>query len=730
MAGEVIIVTARRRQEDPQKVPVALSVFNGEDLRKAQTDRLEELTLKTPNMNMFQTRSSSSNGAIFIRGFGQEDTVFTVDSGVGLYVDDVFMPRAQAALLNVYDVERIEVLRGPQGTLYGRNTIAGAIKYVTRDPGNDLAATVTTTVGNYKRGDLKASLNLPLLSDRVLTRFSFGTFNHEGFERDILSGRRTRDMDVTAGRASVLVNVSEDLKVSLAGDYYADRSGISVGSLLRPVTTAMDFEGLVAQEQVTIPVSSDPFLVRSNAENLQIVDHWGLVGNVSWDASDMLSLKSVSSYRQLASNARLDFDSTEAHIADVFSIQDHSQWSQEIQANLEVQPVSLVGGLYYFHEYDNQNDGTDATAKGFSIDSAYDQMTDSVAGYANADYPVLDQLTLNAGVRVTFERKEFSRQSELHPGNPMTGDPNRFGGFDSGPNGNPPQPLFPGNGTRITNIRDVSETWTAVTPRAGVSHTPTEDVLLFASVARGFKSGGFNGRANQAANPDQDQPYAPEYVWTYEAGVKSSWLDRQFLANATGFYNDYTDLQLASFTAVDADGDGVEETYLPQFTNAGRAVTAGFELEVSARPIPGLVVSGGTGFTQAEYKQFVERGVDIAGMRDLPNAPKWTAALTTAYNRPIDAYVMEVGGGVNYQGARYLTVSNLEDLREDGYVLFDAFAAVAAQDYKWRLTLAGKNLGDERYLVSGLDASSPPFGLVTGFYGPPRLWMLTLEARF
>jgi iron complex outermembrane receptor protein len=255
--------------------------------------------------------------------------------------------------------------------------------------------------------------------------------------------------------------------------------------------------------------------------------------------------------------------------------------------------------------------------------------------------------------------------------------------------------------------------------------------MLFASIARGFKSGGFNGRASEASNPAQREPYDPEFVWTYEAGARTSWHGGRLLANLTGFYNDYTDLQLASFVGADSDGDGQADTFLPLFTNAGKAVTQGFELELSARPVAGLDLHAAAGYTDAGFEEYIERGIDVSGERELPQAPEWTASLGGAYQHRLGGTALElrIGGDVGYQGARQLTVSNLEDLRQDGYTVVNAYLGLASAGGRWRLTLGGRNLGDERYLISGLDGTPPPFGLVTGFYGDPRTWTLTLSTR-
>lgn len=726
---EEVIVTVRKREEQIQDVPLSITVLNAEQVQRAQIETLDDLTLVAPNVNIFQPRSETSGGALFIRGIGQEDTVFTVDSGVGLYLDGIFLPRAQGALLDILDVERIEVLRGPQGTLYGRNTIAGAIHYISRPPTNEQSAEVELTVGNYERNDFKAKLNIPLVRDKLLFRLAAGSFQNEGFEFNEFTGEHTKSRDSLAGRATLAWHAREDLDVIFRGDAVRERSGLHVGSLVRPQTSALDFQGLLAGEMVTFQPPDDPFRVRSLVQNRNDQDTWGLAATVQWSWSDRLLLKSLTSYRDLVRDAREDIDATEARAVDVAINHHHDQASQELQLTYVAgDRWNLVGGLYYFREDDDQLDFTDATAKGFSLNASYAQTTRAYAAYAEANFQLSDRVSLVSGLRFSYEEKEFSRQFEQHRGDPATGDENLWGGFGQ-PGARPPD-FFPGNGFRLTDIRGATESWDALTPRLGIEFQWTGDAMLYASIARGFKSGGFNGRATEASNPAQREPYDPEFAWTYEVGAKTSWRDGRLLVNPTLFYNDYTDLQLASFGSVDTDGDGVDDQFLPLFTNAAEASTEGFELQVNAYPRRDLVLFLGVGYTRSEFTKYVEGGVDVADQREFANAPEWTATFGGSYAFPAGRHSLRIGGDVNYQDGRYLTVSNLPDLFQGDYTLVNAFATLETEGGHWWVTLGSRNLTDERYLTAGVDASSPPFGVVAGYWGDPRTYTLTVGTHF
>ncbi len=725
---ETMIVSVRRRDERLQDVPGSVTALDEEELKQKQVDRTDDLTLHVPNLNFYQTRSSYSNGAIFIRGIGQEDTVFTVDAGVGMYLDDVLLPRSQGALVDLYDVERVEVLRGPQGTLYGRNTIAGAIRIITKQPANDLSGGVEFTTGSYKRADLKGHINLPIVPDKLLTRIALANFYRDGFEFNQFTGKRTSSREGFSGRGTLLYRPNENVDVTFRLDGVRERPSIRVGALLRPQVTALDFPGLLAGRLVTIPAGTDdPFRVRANVEDKNDVDTWGVSGALDWRMSNAFSLRSVTSYRSLESDSRIDFDGTEARLTDAFALQDHRQASQELQlSHFAGSRWNTIGGLFFFYEHDDQFDGTDGTAKGFSIDSMYEQRTLSSAAYAQTSYRLTEDLSFTGGLRFTYETKRFSRISEQHVANINAPDSNLFGGFGRGPGAVPPL-RFPGNGRRITDIRDATEDWGALTPRIGLQYRGPENALIYGSVARGFKSGGFNGRANEAANPLQREPYKPEYVWTYELGTKTSWLNRRLFFNPNFFYNDYTDLQLASFST---PNNG--ETFLPLFTNAGKAVTRGFELDLSAYPVSRLQLFASAGYTDSKFLEFLERGRDLSDVRELPNAPKWTATFSGVYAIPISrsGYLLRIGGDLNYQGKRFLTVSNLPDLLQPAYSVINAFTSLEPPSRRWRISLNGRNLADERYMVAGLDASPLPFGIVTGFFGDPRTMNVTFAVRF
>ena len=721
-----IVVTAQRFAENSQTVPMSVKVFDNEQLKVAAVNTLQDLTTKSPNVNIFASRSSLSTSAIFIRGIGQEDNVFTVDPGVGVYLDDILIPRAQGGILDLYDVERIEILRGPQGTLYGRNTIAGTIKYYSKQPTNDFTKEIEMTYGSYNRRDLKGIFNIPIVSGELISRIAFGTFNREGFEYNVYNGKRTDSKKSLVGRATLLWLPNQNFEFEFKADGIRERPSIHVGSLIRPQTTALDYNGLVNKQFVTIPVPDDPFTVRSDVKDQFYVDTWGLSGTANWVNGNSFSIKALASYRKLDEDSHFDFDATEARAADVFIKHHHNQASGELQLTYDdSQSLKYVGGIFFFHEKDDEFDGTDAMAKGFSLDAIYDQSVYSYAFYSQASYKLTNKLSATLGLRYTIENKTFNRVAEFHPADSTKKDNNLFGGYGNGPGGIAPS-QFPGNGIIQTNIKDAYGSWNAFTPHIGLEYQLSRFILTYFNVSRGFKSGGFNGRASEASNPQQRNPYNPEYVWSYELGTKTSWFENRLILNVSAFYNDYRDLQLSSFSET-ADGN-----YLPLFTNAGKAFTKGFEIEATSRPINILKLNAGIGFTDSRYLEYREQGRDVSNLRTFPNAPEWTGIVGASLIFPVfeSSYILQFGGDLNYQGERYLTVSNLPDLKQPDYVLLNAFIIFKPINDGWQITLNGKNLTNKHYLIAGLDASPSPFGIVSGFYGDPLTLSVTVNYRF
>ncbi|MFA5989106.1 MAG: TonB-dependent receptor [Sphingomonas sp.] len=712
-----IVVTARRRNESLQDVPVAVSAFSASRLDELQAKDLSGIQYSTPNLYLNQ--GDASNAVIYIRGIGQNDSLAFADPSIGVYVDDVFVARTQAAFLDLFNVERVEVLRGPQGTLYGRNTIGGAIKFVSKRPPKQLDGYLEAGYGNYNTFSLKGRVGGPLAGDVLRGNIAFAFDRRDGYNFNSFTGRRDGDVRSYAGRASLLFTPTDRLEFLLSGDVKVDRPDTSRSPVRQTPITVAAASGLV-----TFPAATNPYVVSTNANGLSDQDGYGVSLTANFTVSDAVTLSSISAYRRFKFGLNLDTDGSQAPVLDILLRQKENQFSQELRLNFDNHAgVTFTGGLYYFHDRDDTFSGVDngaatifgfpVTLFGFPSSSLADtvQITDSFAAFADATYAITPKLTVEAGLRYTSEDRSSRRDFE-----------NFFNPTVSVINNTPPFLAGIGApGTRITGKVNFG----AWTPKATVSFKPNKDVLLYAGASRGFKSGGFDGRATSDFG---FTPFRPEYVWSYEGGAKTAWLGGRLTANAAIFYNDYTDIQVTSFGA-----DPVTGVFVSRFTNAAKARTYGAELEVLAQPTRRLSFDVSVGYLNARYDTFdilVGGVVTDVSDRALVNAPRWNSSLGASYKVPL-------GGSLNgtfhidgaYRGRVATEITDSPVLAQPGYALLNAFVELGTADGKWQLRAGVKNLTDHAVRTQGFNLADFP-GVQVNFYGAPRTYDLRLSYRF
>ncbi|NEX94787.1 TonB-dependent receptor [Caulobacter sp. 17J65-9] len=682
-----VVVSARRRDERLQDVPVAVTALSEQTLQNLQAGDLGDIESAVPNLTLHV--GDASNAVVYIRGVGQIDSLAFADPGVGVYVDDVYLGRAQGAFLDVYDVARIEVLRGPQGTLYGRNTIGGAVKFVSQPMTDEFEGRGEVTVGDYGRRDAKASVNVPLVPGKLVAKAALAMAKRDGYAENTVDGSDDGDKDLLAGRLAFEYRATDDLTFRLNFDASQDTPDTS-----RTPARATPVFG--------VPASTDPFKVEADFNDRNDLKTSGVSLVADWRVSDVLSLKSVTAYRRMDYDTKLDLDATAFGFFGVYDDEAQNQVSQEFQATYTGDRLTAVGGLYYFREHDLTYSGLYGPDIALVTGSLNDQTNTSYAVYGQGSYALTDALSLTAGLRYTWESKDFARTQKF---------------FDA----STPFPVDYGSpGLLVTDI-DTSHDWSSLSPKLGVDYKVSDDVLAYVSVSRGFKSGGFDGRSNDA---DGARPYEPETMWAYEAGVKSVLFDHRLIANLAVFQNDYTDLQLSSFVADSGGG------FAALFTNAGKATIRGAELELTARPVEPLTLNAVIGYLDARYDEYIgPGGLDISDQRTPVNAPKWSVRLGGTYRVELGEGSLVLGADVSRRSKTYSTVSSSEILAEDGYTLVDAFARYEAPGDRWFLSLGGKNLTDERYITHGFDLSDS-LGYQLAYYGAPRTWSATLGVRF
>ena len=743
-SGE-IVVTARRRAESLQDVPIAVTAYSGEQLEAQGALDITDISDTTPNVTLETSRGTNTTLTAFIRGVGQQDPVAGFEAGVGLYLDDVYLNRPQAAVLDIYDVERIEVLRGPQGTLYGRNTIGGAIKYVTRRLPNRTTANLRANLGTDNQADLIASASTPL-ADGVRIGAAFARLGREGFGENLVTGASNYNKDIFAVRGTVEIEPTSALSIRVSGDYTDDQSSARNGHRLIP-------------GQLTgAPVLDNVYDTRAGliSPEQQVRAYGGAV-HAELRLSDTMTVKNIAAYRKDKSFAPIDFDSLPAADVDVPAIYKNKQFSNELQLLYEGSRIQGVAGFYYLDaNAHNVFDVILATTSpvalpGLTAATFGDVDTKTWAAFADLTYKFTDQFSLALGGRYTVDK----RDATVIRANYLNG----------------PSPALGGNGVQLgaltSNFRG-EKTFKEFTPRASLTFQPNDQNTLYVSYSKGFKGGGFDPRGLSTAAPDLNGDgtrsadeifdyflFEPEKVTSYEAGYKASLFDRRLRIALAGFVAKYKDVQVPG--SVGAVVNGIP-TFVGVTTNAGKASFKGIETEVVAAIHRGadyrLNFTGTLGYLDAQYDEFITNvpgtgPVDVADFRRIQNTPKWTMSGSLDYAAPLKDGELLASTTVSYRSKTFQFETPSPFLDQNGYALIDA-SLVWKSEGGVTLGVHGKNLLDKQYKTSGYQflAVNPVTGVplrnaagnvipnlgregvVTAFYGNPRQAFISLGYKF
>ena len=716
LLGE-IIVTAERRETRLQDTPIAISAITGEALEASGATVINDLAATVPNLTSTTGPQGSSDANFFVRGVGQFDFIITNDPGVGLYVDGVYLGRTVGAMLDGGDIERVEVLRGPQGTLFGRNTLGGAVNIVTRqpDPG-EFSGSARATYGSRDRVDLDAGVNVPIGDDSAARVYGFYR-QQDGFADNVVTGQDFGRIDRYGGRAQLRLGLGDRIRVDLSADYSLDESN-PAPSVLRAIVPAPFFPP-AALNDVQDPDNFYQIFASNSPEARNEV--YGFSATASLDLG-MAELKSISAYRNLDGFSTADPDGTRFKLYDQDVTTQQEQFSQELQLAGEALGGRLeyLLGAYYFHEDAQQvldlcfAPISSPAAEPFQACNFWsqgnDQVTNSYAVFGQGRFEVFPTVSVTLGGRYTWDNKEII-SNQFFDFRPQGVGPGAVFGF-----GLPPELL----GQRIvlpivTDLPGEVE-FEKFTPKVGIEWEPSANVLLYASYSEGFRAGGFNGRliAPQPFIPT----YAPDTNETYEIGIKTDLLDRRLRANATLFYSKYTDIQQ---TIADPE---------VQFrvANAGDAVLKGFELELSAAPFAGLRFDAAIGYTDSEFENVPALVGPINGNR-LPFSPEFTVSLAAQYDIPLAGGMLTPRVDYRLQSDVFFTAFNLPLEEQDGYGILNA--RLSFTDATDRFTLAAfvLNLADVEYYTFGQNALFSQ-GVAYNYLGRPREFGVTAGVEF
>ncbi len=706
--GEVV-VTARKTAENVQKTPLSVSPFSQKQLDSLGAQHTTDLQGLVPNLNIAQGRGSADATNIYIRGVGQPDALQTFDPAVGVYIDDVYYSRIRGTMLDLLNLQDVEVLRGPQGTLYGKNTIGGALKLTTIKPNQDFHASADLSLGSYDLVDAKASVSGPL-SDTWAAGIAVLDDKHKGYVTNpLVKGQDYNNQNTQSVRAQAAWTPTDRFRLDLSFDATNENPHMTVGQQTGVLKSA--FGATLYTPPSPLPTYNFKTSTTVGLPNKEPLETWGASAVATWKLNDDFTVKSISAFRKLKYDDFIDIDATPLQLGDVQVAVDQHQASQELQLNYDHGPIKSVSGLYYLREdiSSHQEAYANAFLTPFTFLRTIDDSlaTTSWAAYTNWTYSVTDQLHVSAGVRYTNEHKEYVRSTST---------------FST---------LSAVVGTFAPSFTPT--TWTNVSPSVSIDYQITPDAMIYARAAEGFQSGGFNGRANSA---NQNLPYAPETLISYEAGAKTEWFDHRLRLNADVFYNDYRDFQ-ASVGAVETIA-GIPTPIL-SVVNAGKLNITGAELELTAVPIEGLRLDSEIGLLDAKYDTFNDTTFP-GGTRKWETpafSPHVTARFGGAYQWEVPGGHVTLSGQSRYRSQMALSVDNAnpttrahyQGMWQDAFWVEDAQLVWENTDRRYSIGVYGKNITNQVYKTDAQNFISVG-GILTAYYGDPETWNVTFRYRY
>jgi iron complex outermembrane receptor protein len=705
-----VVVTATRQVTRLQKTPVAVTVIGAKEISEQHLTSARDLAGKTPGVTIIRSGITPLTQVFFVRGIGDSDPIF--DPNIAQYVDDVYLPRAINGLADLTDIERVEILRGPQGTLFGENADAGAIRYITKTPSDTPEANFDIGGGTYGTFDAHGYVAGPVVPGKLDASLAFAHDQNSGYTYDPTIKQRVNNQSTNGGRAKLLATISPDLTVLFEADGVLDNSATDYYSPVYPIIGGTLKTPIYGKENLNDSYASQYPLNKSYDAGTSL--------KVSYTISPNLTFNSISAYRGFNQNpvnynndgqplvAYSPADPVPVSISDNLIVYREQELSQEFQLIGNYEKFDFASGLYVLHENFASN------RIGFVVsptagpptpsdpeDQIGDTKTTDYAAYTQADYHFTDRLTGTLGGRYTIENRGFN----------FAGVYDTLAGVAL-----PPSNPF-AKAEDFTYQGD--KTWYSFTPKYGVSYQFTPGAFGYATISEGFDAGGFNNRASSLATA---LPYDQELVTTYETGLKTDWLDHRLRANGDLFYNDYKGLQQTASVISPITGGLVSVR-----ANAGNAHTDGFELETTAEPIDGLLLTGNASYLFTRFDSFPSPGTSVntglpanATGNALPFAPRWQLYAAANYTVPVDLPgTLKLGADISYETSYFSDVFNYPQAEIHPQAFTDASISYAPANSHWTATLTGSNLAN-RLAYQSLTWTGTK-NLYQGPVNPPRV---------
>jgi iron complex outermembrane recepter protein len=830
-----IVVTAQKRAQNVQNVPIAISAFGGQDLAERAVGNVSQLASLSPNVNLDSGVSFSASTAVLaasIRGIGASDFALNIDPAVGVYLDGVYLARSVGANQDLLDVERIEILKGPQGTLFGRNTIGGAVSIVTRDPGKEFSVRGDLTLGRFNLFQARASVDIPL-AENLYSSLTVDVKTRNGYLKRLPfpgslaansppytaypaaaydSPDREGDEDNRTFRGKLKYD-GDKVRLTLSGDY-AYTQGTAPTKLLQTTNgdpgglfgnlynlcistsvadlTAIGFINMCSSSGTQLPsryrsqtfpvnrlytlagvnVDANPnnnllpwdnrFITNNRdtsyatGNNFSRLRNWGFTGQAEFDLNDDTLVKSITSYRKSNWKSGLDGDGSPLNISTYSFEQRQKQFSQELQlvGSALDSKLNYVLGAYYFEESGFLADYVIAGEGIYVIDGPNWLNTQAYAGFGQIDYRPSDLIGFTIGARYTKESKDFEGGQQELSGlfYKLVGSP----AFAGTPLGNIalanicadtagnvfPNAILPGgltcqqavgyptigndNPLRIYPAGINKQSFNNFSPKLGIQIHPTDDVMIYGSWSKGYKTGGWTTRYSTPQTFVSS--FDPEKATTYELGLKSTLLDRRLQVNAAVFLTDYNAIQL-----------NYQVGGSPTIANVGDGKIKGAELEVTAQPTRGLTLNLAVGYTDAYYTALdaavavtsgpsaLQAGALVGST--LPKTPKWKVNFSPRYEIELgNGGAITVLGDYTFISKQTNNVERTFVLNRPSVSILNASIAYKDPSEKYTITVGGTNLTNKRYISSG--TAIPAFGAIIGSYSRPSEWYARLGFKF